>query len=144
MDAQQHRVGDYLISTDKSLLEIETVQQYLSGQSYWAKGRSRERTVRSIENSLCFGAYGPDKRQAGFARVVTDYATFAWICDVFVLDAHRGRGLGKALVEAIVAHPDLQGLKRLLLITRDAHELYRRHGGFAELGAPQNWMERAT
>ena len=144
MQEQEHRVGEYRISTDKNLLEIETIHRYLSGQSYWAQGRTLPTVVRAIENSLCFGAYGPDERLAGFARVVTDYATFAWLCDVFVLEGHRGRGLGKALVEAVIAHPGLQGLKRILLATRDAHELYRRFGGFVELGSPQNWMERST
>jgi GNAT superfamily N-acetyltransferase len=144
MKEQEHRVGGYLVSTDKALLELETIHRYLSGQSYWARGRSLETVRRSIENSLCFGVYGPEKRQVGFARVVTDHATFAWMCDVFVLEAHRGRGLGKALVEKIIGHPDLQGLKRFLLATRDAHGFYRQYGGFVELAAPDMWMERKS
>jgi GNAT superfamily N-acetyltransferase len=98
--------------------------------------------VRSIEHSLCFGAYAPGGAQVGFARVVTDFATFAWLCDVFVIDAYRGRGISKRLVQAAVEHPPLQGLRRFLLATADAHELYRRYGGFAPILAPERWMER--
>jgi GNAT superfamily N-acetyltransferase len=125
----------YTISTDASLLDIQIIHGYLSGESYWAAGRS-------MENSLCFGVCEAAGSQAGFARVVTDYATFGWLCDLFILDAHKGRGLGKWLVQTIVAHPDLQALKRLQLATRDAHELYSRYGGFTPLGAPDLWMER--
>ncbi len=134
--------AEYEISTDKSRLDVALVHGWLTESSYWAKGRTLDTVVRSIENSLCFGAYAPGGAQVGFARVVTDYATFAWLCDVFVLDAHRGRGVGKLLVEEVVAHPRLQGLRRLLLATRDAHELYRCHGGFAPLRVPESWMER--
>ncbi len=101
-----------------------------------------ETVVRSIEGSHCFGAYAPDGTQVGFARVVTDFATFAWICDVIVDDAHRGRSIGKQLIQQIVADPGLQGLRRLLLATADAHELYRRYGGFVPISAPDRWMER--
>jgi GNAT superfamily N-acetyltransferase len=96
---------------------------------------------RSIEHSLCFGVYAGGE-QAGFARVVTDYATFAWLCDVFILEAYRGRGLSKWLVETIVAYPDLAGLRRFLLATRDAHSLYQHYGGFTPLQAPDRWLER--
>lgn len=129
------------ISTDKARLDVELIHAFLSQHAYWALGRPREVVQRSIENSLCFGVYDQEQ-QVGFARVVTDYATFAWLCDVFILETHRGRGLGKRLVENIVAHPALRGLRRLLLATRDAHELYRRHGGFEALQAPDRWMER--
>jgi GNAT superfamily N-acetyltransferase len=133
---------EYEVSTDKARLDVALIHRWLSESSYWAKGRGRDTVVRSIENSLCFGAYARDGSQAGFARVVTDLATFAWICDVFVVDAHRGRGVGKRLIEEVVAHPQLQGLRRLLLATADAHELYRRYGGFAPLRVPESWMER--
>ena len=96
---------------------------------------------KSIANSLCFGVYDGD-RQMGFARVVTDYATFAWLCDVFIDAAYRGQGLGKQLVERIVAHPELQGMRNFILATRDAHELYRQYGGFEALAAPERWMAR--
>ena len=95
---------------------------------------------RSIENSLSFGVF-KDGEQVGFARVVTDYATFAWLADVFILDEHRGQGLGKWLIEVIISHPDLQGFRRWVLATKDAHELYRRVG-FRELHRPERWMER--
>jgi GNAT superfamily N-acetyltransferase len=137
-------VNEYLISSDRERINLDLVHDYLSCRSYWARGRSRESQRQANANSLCFGAYAPGGEQVGFARVVTDYTTFAWICDLFVLEPHQGRGLGKALVQAVVEHPELQGLKRLLLATRDAHELYRRHGGFTPLAAPESWMERST
>ena len=103
--------------------------------SYWAQGRSFEAVQKSVEHSLCFGVYA-GRQQVGFARVVTDYATFAWLCDVFILESHRGKGLGKRLIECVVAHPELQSV-RFMLATRDAHELYRRYGGLelADAGA---------
>jgi GNAT superfamily N-acetyltransferase len=132
----------YTISTDPALIDREVVHGYLSLQSYWAAGRTMHTVEKSIENSLCFGVYDADGRQAGFGRVITDYATFGWLCDVFILDGHKGRGLGKWLVQTIVSHPELQGLKRIHLATRDAHELYGRYGGFTPLAAPGLWMER--
>lgn len=134
------RRGDYLISTDRSLLDLRMIQDYLSNSSYWAVGRSLETVTRSIENSLSFGLYENGK-QVGFARVVTDYATFAWLADVFVLESARGRGLGTWLVEVILAHPQLQGFRRWSLATKDAHEIYRKFG-FSELKRPERWMER--
>jgi len=133
---------DYTISTDKQRLDLALVHRYLSQSSYWAQGRPREVVAKSIESSLCFGAYTSDGRQVGFARVVTDRATIAWLCDVFVLEEHRGRGLGKRLVEAVVSHPDLRHLRRILLATSDAHGLYRGYGGFAPLSHPERWMEK--
>jgi GNAT superfamily N-acetyltransferase len=132
------RRGEYLISTDKERLNVELVQEFLKN-SYWASGIPEEIVRRSIENSLAFGAYTEDE-QVGFARVVTDYATFAYLADVFVLEAHRGRGLGKWMIEVITSHPRLQGLRRWMLATRDAHKLYRRYG-FAELERPEIFME---
>ena len=115
------------------------VHGYLK-ESYWAAGVPEDFVRRSIKNSLCFGVYR-DAEQVGFARVITDRATFAYLADVFVLEEHQRRGIGKWLVETILSHPDLQGLRRWMLATRDAHELYRSYG-FAELGCPQIFMER--
>ena len=129
------------ISTDRNRLDLAYVHRYLSEECYWALGRSRAIVEKSIANSLCFGVYAGD-RQIGFARVVTDYATFAWLCDVFIDVAYRGQGLGKQLVETVVAHPELQGLRNFILATRDAHELYRGYGGFEALAAPERWMAR--
>jgi GNAT superfamily N-acetyltransferase len=133
------RRDGYLISTDASMLDLEVVHAYLS-RSYWAAGVPEDVVRRSIENSLCFGVYRGEE-QAGFARVVTDRATFAYLADVFVLEEHRRQGIGKWLVEVILSHPDLQGLRRWMLATRDAHDLYRRYA-FTELARPGIFMER--
>ena len=125
------------ISTDRNRLDLAYVHRYLSEQCYWALGRSRDIVQKSIANSLCFGVYA-GAQQIGF----TDYATFAWLCDVFIDDACRGQGLGKRLVETVIAHPELQGLRNFILATRDAHELYRGYGGFEALAAPERWMAR--
>jgi GNAT superfamily N-acetyltransferase len=138
--AQVWRRGRFAISTDRARLDLDMLHDFISRESYWGLGRSRAVVERSIANSLPFGLY-KDERQIGFARVVTDYATFAWLADVFVLAEFRGQGLAKWLVEVIVAHPELQNFRRWLLATRDAHELYRRFG-FTELAQPDRWMER--
>jgi GNAT superfamily N-acetyltransferase len=135
------RRGEYLISTDKSRLNVELVRDFLK-LSYWASGIPVEIVRRSIENSLVFGVYTDDE-QVGFARVVTDYATFAYLADVFVLETHRGRGLGLWMMQVITSHPRLQGFRRWMLATRDAHELYRKYG-FAELERPEIFMEIVT
>ena len=135
------RHGAYTISTDPGKLDAGFIQDFLANASYWAQNRSLAVTEKALANSLCFGVYS-DTEQVGLARVVTDYATFAWVCDVFIAEAHRGRGLGKWLIERVVTHPDLRGLKQILLATRDAHELYRRYGGFDGLPAPEKWMIR--
>jgi GNAT superfamily N-acetyltransferase len=129
------------ISTDRERVDVGNVYAYLSEVVYWAKGRTRATVEKSIANSFCFGVVAGE-RQVGFARVVTDYATFAWLCDVFVDEAYRGQGLGKRLIEAAVAHPDLQGMRNFILATRDAHDLYRRYGGFELLTNPERWMAR--
>jgi GNAT superfamily N-acetyltransferase len=121
------RREEYLISTDPSLLNVDVIHNYLSKESYWAMNIPGEVVEKSISNSLCFGLYENDK-QIGFARLVTDKATFAYLADVFILEAYRGRGLAKWLMEIIQAHPELQGLRRWMLGTRDAHGLYERLG----------------
>ena len=130
------------ISTDKQRLDIEMIHRFLVEESYWAKTRTFEQTKTAIENSLCFGVYD-EGQQVGFARVVSDRATFAYLGDVFILDAYRGRGLSKQLMETIVAHPELQGLRRWLLATKDAHGLYEQFD-FASLKFPERWMERTA
>lgn len=127
------------ISTDQALLNFETIYQYLDLDSYWAQGIPPETLRKAINNSLCFGIYHHGQ-QAGFARVITDKATFAYLCDVFVLPAHRGIGLSKWLVQTICAHPDLQGLRRWSLATADAHGLYAQFG-FTAISKPERWME---
>lgn len=129
----------FQISTDKSRLDIHLIHNYLSNESYWAKDRSLDIVKLSIENSLCFGAYLDDK-QVGFARVVTDFAVFAWIMDVFILENYRGNGFGKELMSAIMAHENLKNLQSLRLATSDAHGLYEKYG-FKPISKPQNMME---
>jgi GNAT superfamily N-acetyltransferase len=137
--SREWRRDGYVISTDASRLDLGTVHGFLR-TSYWAAGVPFEIVERSVENSMVFGVYH-GAEQVGFARVVTDQATFAYLADVFVLETRRGQGLGKWLMEAILSHPDLQGLRRWMLATRDAHALYRSHG-FDDLGSPQIFMER--
>jgi GNAT superfamily N-acetyltransferase len=131
----------YTITDDRNRVDLAVVHGYLSRSSYWAIGRPLETVRRSVENSLCFSVFSPAGEQVGFARLVTDHATFAWLCDVFILEEHRGRGLSKRLMEAIVSHPDLATIKRIALRTRDAHGLYRPYG-FTEITQIETWMER--
>ncbi len=119
--------NEYEISLDKKRLDLAMIHDFLANQSYWAKGIPFAVVKRSIENSLCFGVYHQGK-QLGFARVVTDYATIAYIGDVFIIGPHRGKGLGKRLIKTIIDHPELKGLRLWLLGTRDAHDLYRKYG----------------
>jgi GNAT superfamily N-acetyltransferase len=132
--------NEYEISDDRSRLDLNVIHEFLSRESYWAIGREIETVKRSIANSLPFGLYSKGQL-IGFARVVTDYATFGWIADVFVLEQYRGLGLSKWLMEVILAHPELQGFRRWVLATKDAHELYRKFG-FQDLKRPERWMER--
>lgn len=134
-------VGEIEISTDPARLDHERIHSALAS-SYWAAGRSREVVSKSLGNSLCFGAYH-GARQIGLARVVTDRATFAYLCDVYVEPEFRGQGVGKRLITAVVAHPDLQGLRRFQLVTRDAHALYEQFG-FTPLAQPERHMERVA
>lgn len=128
------------ISTDLARLDVGMIYRFLSEESTWAVGIGRDVVERAIDNSLCFGAY-LDGRQVGFARVISDYATFANLVDVFVLPAYRGRGISKHMMEAVMAHPSLQGLRRFTLATFDAHGLYRRFG-FTAPGRPELLMEK--
>jgi len=139
-ESWERQRGEYLITTDRSRLDVALIHNFLSNESYWAIGRSVEVLQRSLDNSLCFGIYR-NTEQVGFARVVTDFATFAWLADVFVVSEHRGRGLAKWLMEVILAHRDLQGFRRWVLATKDAQSLYARFG-FIPLHRPERWMER--
>jgi GNAT superfamily N-acetyltransferase len=132
------RNSQYWITTDDRKLDLDAIHAYLS-RSFWAEGIPKATVARAIENSLCFGLFD-GSQQVGFARVVTDRATYAYLCDVYVLETHQGRGLGKWLIETVMAHPDLQGLRRFQLVTRDAHGLYSRHG-FAAPEHPERHME---
>lgn len=136
---QWHR-HEFTIDTDRARLDIEMIVDYLQNHAYWAVGRSRAVIERSIEHSENFGVYQAD-RQVGFTRVVTDYATFGYVCDVFVLEAARGHGLGKWMMECMLSHPDMQGFRWWYLRTRDAHGLYKQFG-FTELQEPLRSMER--
>jgi GNAT superfamily N-acetyltransferase len=142
MQDLEYRFGDFLISTNRGKLDLLVIHDYLSNSSYWAAGRSIEVVKRSVEGSLCFGVYQSIGTQIGFARVVTDYATFGCVCDVFILEVGRGKGLGKWLIRTIVEHPALKGIKRIMLATKDAHVLYAKYGGFERLREPDRWMER--
>ncbi len=130
------------IDTDLKALDLGLIHRFLVEESYWARERSLEQTKKAIEHSICFGVYDGD-RQVAFARVVSDRATFAYLGDVFVIPEYQGRGIGKMLMEAIVAHPELQGLRRWVLATRDAHTLYEKYG-FTPLKHPERWMELAA
>jgi GNAT superfamily N-acetyltransferase len=132
-------MSEFECSFDRSRLDVGTIHAFLSS-SYWSSGIPRETVERAIANSLCIGGY-VESRQVAFARMVTDRATFAYLADVFVLPSHRGRGLSRTLVEALLSHPEIQGLRRMLLVTRDAHGLYAKLG-FSLLAAPDRFMER--
>ena len=129
---------NFTIGTDPSRLDMDAIADMLT-RAYWALGRPRERTERAIANSLVFGVYDGEK-QIGIARIVSDYAIFAYLCDVFIHEDYRASGLGKWLMETVKSHPDLQGLRRFLLATHDAHGLYKQYG-WTPLENPQNWME---
>ena len=131
-------MNKYEISSEVSRLDVDTIHAFLAA-SYWSPGIPRRVVERAIANSLCFGAY-VDRKQVAFARMVTDKATFAYLADVFVLPEHRGKGVSRLMMDAIVRHPDLQGLRRMLLATRDAHGLYSKYG-FKPLAAPDRLME---
>ncbi|MFL9868837.1 GNAT family N-acetyltransferase [Paraburkholderia fungorum] len=133
------QANELTISSNKADLDIEMIYAFLSQQTAWAKGMPRETFDRAITGSLCFGAY-LEGRQIAFARLITDQATFAYLCDVFVLPAHRGKGYASALMKHIFASPSLTGLRRIVLVTTDAHHVYKPHG-FRELTTPERYME---
>lgn len=132
--------GEFTISTDRERLDIDAIQRFLAEESYWARTRTVEQTRTAIKNSLPFGVY-KGENLIGFARVVSDFATFAYVGDVFVLTEYRGRGLSKWLMKVIVEYPELQGLRRWVLATRDAHSLYEKFG-FHAFVHPERWMEK--
>jgi GNAT superfamily N-acetyltransferase len=134
--------GGFVISTDRNRLQIDAIHRFLSEESYWARERSKEKTITAIKNSLPFGVY-TGANQIGFARVVTDYATFAYLGDVYILEEYRGQGLSKWLMDVIIGHPELQNFRRWVLATKDAHTLYEKYG-FTALKYPERWMEKAA
>lgn len=127
------------ISTDKGKLDIEAIHEFLSTKAYWSLNIPKYKVQTAIENSFCFGVY-QDKKQIGFARIITDFSTIAYLGDVYILEEHRGRGISKWLMETIMSHPELQGLRRWILLTGDTHELYRKFGWTA-IADPTKWME---
>ena len=135
----EHRRGEFVISSDPARLDLDVIHNFLTN-CYWAKGIPRDVVARSIEHALCFGIYDDRGAQVGFARVISDFATIAYLGDVFVLESHRGRGLGKWLMECITQHPALQNLRRWILTTRDAHGLYAQVG-FTPVKSPERFME---
>ncbi|MBV9112331.1 MAG: GNAT family N-acetyltransferase [Hyphomicrobiales bacterium] len=132
-----------VVSTDVSLFDLDRIHGFLHHEAYWCKGLPREVFDRSLAHSLCFGAFLPNGEQAGFARIISDRATFAHLCDVFVFPAWRGQGISKALIEAVLAHPHLKGLRRFTLSTTDASQLYARYG-FRRPAQPERLMEIAS
>jgi N-acetylglutamate synthase-like GNAT family acetyltransferase len=139
MEITEWKKGEYLLSTDKSRIDIEIVHRFLA-HSYWAESIPLDVVQKSIDNSLCFAIYHHQKL-AGFARVISDFATFAYLADVFILPEERGKGLSKWLMETIMNHSQLQGLRRFTLATRDAHGLYERFG-FTLFDKPERWMQK--
>ena len=135
LEAQRENL---LISTDPARLDIDAMAELLT-RAYWAKGRTRQVIARYVQHSLVFGLYDGNK-QVGLARIISDYTTFAWLCDVYIHEDYRGRGTGQWLMQTILSHPDLQGLRRFVLVTSDAHGLYAKYG-FTPLGNPEIWME---
>ena len=138
MPYPDRKKGAYSVTADRERIDIDAVHTFLS-RSFWAKGISKEIVAKSIRHSLCFGVFN-GANQVGFARVVTDYSTYAYLCDVYVLEDHRGQGLAVWLMEFVMGHPELQGLRRFQLVTRDAHSLYRKFG-FQEPPNPERQME---
>lgn len=133
-------MSEFSISTDKSKLDVAAIHDYLSNRSYWAQGRSLETVNISIENSLCFGMYNEVGKQIGFARVATDFALFAYIMDVCIFEDYRGKGFGKELMNFVINHPSLHGIRRIMLATKDAHGLYEKYG-FKVAAQPETIME---
>jgi GNAT superfamily N-acetyltransferase len=139
MHVSEWRKGEFEITTDRERLDLDTIHTFLTVESEWSKGIARAAVEKSVRHSLCFGVFHGNK-QVGFARVISDCATIAYLGDVFVLKNYRGRGLAKWLMQCVVSHPDLQNLRRWILVTGDAHELYRKYG-FTQLASPDSFME---
>jgi len=139
MEITEWRMNDYVISTDKARIDVNVVHSFLS-QSYWAEGIPKRLIQKSIEHSLCFAVYN-GQNLIGFARAITDFATFAYLADVFIVPQERKKGLSKWLMQVIIGHPQLQGLRRFILATRDAHSLYAPFG-FKAFDKPERWMEK--
>lgn len=139
---ERYTNGAYHISTDKSLLQLAVLYNYLSNEAYWSKGIPLETIEKAIQNSTCFGLY-KGTEQIGFARVITDHATFAYLADVFILNDYRGEGLAKWLVQVVVECPIFNGLRRWMLITKDAQGLYQEYGGFNIVHHPEQFMEKS-
>lgn len=137
IDNFEKSINDILISTDQNLLDLDLTHHYITN-SYWAKGIPRHTFEKSVRNGLCFGVY-KDKVQIGFGRVVSDYSTFAYLGDIFIVEEEKGKGYSKLLMEAIMNHPELQGLRRFCLGSKDAQSLYERYG-FEQIRVPENWM----
>jgi GNAT superfamily N-acetyltransferase len=136
---REKQIDGFLFSDDKSKLQVNVIHHYLSAESYWAQNVPYDRVVKSIEGSVCFGIYHEGK-QVGYARVITDKATFGYMADVFVLKEFRGRGLSKQLIQFMMDDPEFKKLRRFMLATRDAHELYEKFG-FTPLSTPERFME---
>jgi GNAT superfamily N-acetyltransferase len=130
---------EFCISTEKTKLDIDAIHEFLSTKAYWCLNIPKEKVLTSIQNSICFGVY-EDKKQIGFARIITDYSTIAYLGDVYILEEYRGKGLSKWLISTIMDFPSLQGLRRWILLTGDAHELYRKYG-WTDIADPSKWME---
>jgi GNAT superfamily N-acetyltransferase len=135
----EYNRGDYVVSTDSSRLDLRSIHKFLAQEAYWSRGIKFEVFLKSVENSLCFGLYHRET-QIGFARIISDFATFAYLADVFVVQGYRRHGLGKWLIECIIDHPALKGLRRWMLVTRDAHGLYQQFG-FQGINRPEFFME---
>jgi GNAT superfamily N-acetyltransferase len=141
MPVFNHHLG-YQIDTNPERFDIDAIKDFLNNHSYWAQNRTRDQIVNSILHSAGFGLFNSNGIQIGFARVVTDWTTFAWLCDVYVVESERGLGLGKWLLDTVMNFRELKTLRRFMLVTRDAQELYRHYGGFSELENPDMCMER--
>lgn len=140
MEIVNEKRGDFTISTDRAKLNLTVIHNFLSNEAYWSKNIPYDRVKTSADNSLNFGLYHKEE-QIGYARVISDFSTIAYLGDVFVLNEFRGQGLSKWLMEKVISHPNLQGLRRWILLTGDAHELYKKYG-WSNIAYPEKWMER--
>ena len=134
------RKGDFFFTTDRAMLDLDVIHDFLSNHAYWCKGIQYETVRKAADHSLNFSVFHQDK-QIGYARVISDFATVAYLGDVFILEAYRGQGHSRWLMDQIMTHPDLQGLRRWILLTRDAHELYKKYG-WTQIAIPDRWMEK--